>query len=113
MSLFYSTSIILLYRRGIFKRVFRAFAHVGRMSLTNYLSQSILYVVFFYGIGFGLLGKVAYHHIWALCLGFYVVQVLFSAWWMGPYQYGPAEWGWRQLSYGRRFPIRRPTGNRS
>ncbi|MBK7271334.1 MAG: DUF418 domain-containing protein [Flavobacteriales bacterium] len=111
MSLFYSTSIILLYRRGLFKRVFGAFAQVGRMSLTNYLVQSILYVVFFYGIGFGLLGKVAYHHIWALCIAFYVLQIAFSAWWMARYHYGPAEWLWRQLSYGRRFGIRRASGD--
>ena len=111
ISLFYTTSIILLYRRGLFQLVFGAFAQVGRMSLTNYLVQSILYVVFFYGIGFGLLGKVAYHHIWALCIAFYVLQIVFSGWWMARYLYGPAEWLWRQLSYGRRFGIRRASGN--
>ena len=107
MSLFYSTSVILLHRRGILQRPFRALSYVGRLSLTNYLSQSVMYVVFFYGIGFGLLGRVAYHHIWLLCAGFFLFQIFFSAWWLKRFHFGPVEWMWRQLSYGRRFPIRR------
>ena len=106
-SLFYSTSVIQLHRKGHFLRLFQLFGHVGRMSLTNYMLQSVLIVVLFYGVGFGMLGQVSYRHAWLYGSAFYAGQSMFSAWWMRRYHYGPVEWVWRQLSYGRRFPIRR------
>jgi hypothetical protein len=37
----------------------------------------------------------------------YVAQIYFSKWWLSKYRYGPIEWVWRQLSYGKRLPIRK------
>ena len=112
LALAYAAAFVLLWRIPGWQGRLAFLAPTGRMALTNYLMQTLIGITLFYGIGFGLLGKVAYHHIWLLCIAFYTLQVLFSALWMGRYQYGPAEWLWRQLSYGRRFPIRRATESR-
>ena len=78
-------------------------AAAGRMPLTNYLLQSVLCTAIFYGWGLGLWGQVGE----ALQLGlafaiFFALQVPFSILWFRRFAYGPMEYLWRLLSYGRR-----------
>jgi uncharacterized protein len=75
----------------------------GRMALTNYLMQTVAFAVVFYG--FGWFGKPAIAPTAAYGLVFYVVQLRFSVWWLARYRYGPFEWAWRCLSYGRRLHL--------
>lgn len=82
-----------------------ALAAVGRMAFTNYLLQSVAGAVVFYtfdGFGrvgyFGQLGFVA--TVWA-------VQVPLSLLWLSHFRYGPLEWVWRGLTYGRFPQLRR------
>ena len=105
MAIFYATSIAQLYskQRAIWlKDIFR---NVGRMTLTNYLMETLLYVLVFYNIGLGLLGAFSFGMIWLVSLVFYFLQGLFSKWWLAKFYYGPVEWVWRQLTYRKRFPI--------
>ncbi len=83
-----------------------AIASAGRMALTNYLTQSIVFAVLFYGYGFGLFGRL--DPVTALTMGivFYGAQVWFSAWWLRRYRFGPFEWAWRSMTYGRWQPMR-------
>jgi uncharacterized protein len=42
-----------------------------------------------------------------LCaLGVYAFQAAFSSLWMKYFRYGPIEWVWRILSYGRWLPLK-------
>jgi uncharacterized protein len=78
----------------------------GRMALTNYLGQSVIFSVLFYGFGFGLIGKLA--PATAACLGVAVcfAQLIASNWWLRRYRFGPVEWLWRSLTYGRLAQMR-------
>ncbi len=107
LSLFYCTSIILFYYRNKGLKLFQSFRWVGMMSLTNYVTQTLFYVVLFYGLGFGMLGRI--HLQWVIPIGvtFYFLQSLLSKYWLRYFNYGPVEWIWRQLTYGKKFPIKR------
>jgi len=82
-------------------------AATGRMALTNYLVQSIILGFIFYGYGFGMFGRMG--SATAACIGvtIYLTQVQLSRLWLGRFQFGPFEWLWRSLTYGRRQPMRR------
>ncbi len=80
-------------------------APVGQMSLTNYLLQSIICTLIFYGYGLGLFGKVGYALGIGLTIVIYLLQIPLSQWWLKRFQYGPAEWLWRSLTYGKRQPM--------
>jgi len=79
------------------------FAAVGRMALTDYLMQSVVCTLFFYHYTTGLYGGVG--PVWGLVVTviLYSLQVVFSNWWLERYRFGPMEWLWRGLTYGK-FP---------
>jgi len=107
LSVTYACALILLYNSRPSLKIFSGFRYIGMISLTNYLTHTLTFILIFNGIGFGLMGKV--HLIYTLPLGvmIYILQAFLSKWWTSRFQYGPAEWIWRQLSYWRRFPIRK------
>jgi len=82
-------------------------AAVGRMALTNYLLHSLVFTTVANSYGLGLYGSIRPVHGVLLCLGFYAFQLPFSVYWLRRYQYGPAEWAWRSLTYGVRQKWRR------
>ena len=71
----------------------------GRMSLSNYVFQAIAGVVLFYGFGFGLFKYLG--SAWSLIagIGFFIIQVAISSYWLKRYYYGPLEWLWRALTF--------------
>jgi len=83
-------------------------APIGRTAFTNYLLQSVIFGWVFYGYGLGLFGRLDPAPTFVLGLAVYAIQVMLSALWLGYFQFGPMEWLWRALMYGRRPPFRRP-----
>jgi uncharacterized protein len=105
LSLAYASTISLLWISNTKHALLSMLAPAGRMGLTNYLMQSFFAVFFFYGIGLGFgasMGPASYLPIF---FAFYCFQLLYSYWWMRFFNYGPFEWIWRQLTYGKRLPI--------
>jgi uncharacterized protein len=80
-------------------------APLGRMAFTNYLAQSVIFGWIFYGYGLGLFGQLGTASALAIGITVYVAQVIFSAWWLKCYRYGPVEWLWRALMYGAAQPM--------
>lgn len=80
---------------------------VGRMALTNYILQSIFGIAIFFGIGAGLGGKTGPSGFLMIAIAVWLLQILYSTWWMKYFNYGPLEWIWRMLTYGKYLPIRR------
>ena len=76
------------------------------MAFTNYLTQSLLFALLFYGFGFGLFGRLAPAPAAALGVVVYASQLWFSSWWLHRYRFGPFEWLWRSMTYGQRQPMR-------
>ncbi len=105
LTLAYGAGLCLLFRRS--RAPLNMLAPAGRMALTNYLVQSIVGVVIFYGIGFGQYGRVSLTVLLVGSLAFCVVQSIVSRIWLAFAAYGPAEWAWRMFTYGRRLPLRR------
>ena len=95
-------SLVLLFCKAAFgEPVKRALAATGQMAFTNYLGQSLLGALIFYGIGFGLYGTLPGYTMYFAVAGIWAFQIAFSVWWMGRFRYGPFEWVWRSLTYGR------------
>lgn len=101
-SLFYMSSLILLAQQPIWRRRLAPLASVGRMALTNYLMHTIICTTLFYGYGLGLYGQVGLALGVLLTLVIYAAQISLSNWWLARFRYGPMEWLWRTLTYGRR-----------
>lgn len=88
-----------LFDRAADAPVTRTFASVGRMALTNYLSQSVICTAVYYGLG--LYGRGTLLAALALTAAVWVFNVAFSTWWLSRFDQGPVEWLWRRLTYGR------------
>jgi uncharacterized protein len=99
--------IMIMFRSGWFKWLFALMRPVGQMAFTNYLGQSFLMGLFFYGIGFGMFGKLHRYEIYYVVAVTWFIQIIFSHAWLRYFRFGPMEWIWRQLTYWKRLPIRR------
>ena len=107
MSCFYVSAIVLLFQRPGWQRRLLWLAPVGRMALTNYLMQTVFHLLLFYGYaGLGLIGRVGPSVCVPLSLAVFAFQIVFSRWWLARFRFGPVEWLWRTLTYGRRQPMR-------
>jgi len=107
LSIGYLCLVILLCQREVWLVRLRRFAAVGRTALSNYLLQSILGTLLFYSYGLGLFGRVGPAWLLPLTFVIFALQVVLSQWWLARYRYGPTEWLWRSLTYGRRLPLAR------
>lgn len=101
LSLGYASGLAVLIQSQIWKRRLTPFSAVGRMALTDYLTQSVVCTVFYYNYTTGLFGRVG--PAWGLVatVVLYGSQVVFSNWWLSRYRFGPMEWLWRGLTYGK------------
>ena len=88
-------------------KFFPMMAFTGRMALSNYIGQSLIGIVLFYGIGFGLGTSFGLVFVVLTALAVFVLQTYLSRLWLRRFLFGPLEWLWRLLTYGRYFPIRR------
>jgi uncharacterized protein len=99
--------IMLLYKSGLFKWLFALMRPVGQMAFTNYLMQSLMCGLFFYGIGFGMYGKLERHEIYYVVAAVWAIQIIYSHIWLRFFRFGPMEWAWRSLTYWRKQPFRK------
>jgi len=107
MSLAYVALIVLAWSSDVGARVLGVFAPAGRMALTHYLGQSLVCSLLFYGYGFGLFGELGRAAQTGIVLGVFALQIVISHVWLSHHRYGPMEWTWRWLTYGRRPGWRR------
>lgn len=107
MGLSYVGAVALLSARAAGTRIVRSLAAVGRTAVTNYVGQSVVCGFLFYGWGLGWFGQLG--RVDALLLAFTIfgLQMLLSTLWLRSFRFGPLEWVWRTLSYGRLQPMLR------
>jgi uncharacterized protein len=99
--------IMLLYKSGWFNWLFKLFRPVGQMAFTNYLTQSLMCGIFFYGIGFGMYGKLQRHEVYYVVGVIWIIQIIWSHIWLRYFRFGPLEWAWRSLTYWKKQPMRK------
>jgi uncharacterized protein len=108
LCLFFMSSIVLLYQNKKWMLKLKPLAYTGRMALSNYLFQSIVCTTIFYSYGLGLYGKVGPALGLVLTIIIFIIQVFISKYWFTHYRFGPVEWVWRCLTYGKLFRIKLP-----
>lgn len=101
LSLAYASGIILLCQESTWKRRLGPLAALGRTALSNYLLQSLIFSTIFLGYGLGMYGRIGPAADIALTTLIYFLQLPLSIWWLKHYRFGPVEWLWRSLTYGR------------
>jgi uncharacterized protein len=78
-------------------------ASAGRMPLTNYLLQIVALDLLFAGYALNL--DVHESMVIPATLLLFGMEIAWSRYWLGRFRFGPVEWLWRSLSYGRRQPL--------
>ncbi len=107
VSFAYICGIMLFAKSDGFKLLKDRFAAVGQMALTNYISQSILGVLIFFGLGLGLFGEVERYQQILVVLGIWLLQLSWSKPWLERFKFGPLEWVWRSLTYMKKQPMKK------
>jgi uncharacterized protein len=102
----YVALVVLLVQRPVWRRLLSVVAPIGRMPLTVYLSQTVISTFVFYGWGLGVSGRVGTAGSWAIATAIFAAQVVACHLWLRRYRFGPVEWVWRTLAYGKRQPMR-------
>ncbi|MES2904776.1 MAG: DUF418 domain-containing protein [Pseudomonadota bacterium] len=92
--------LMLFLQSGILPFVRRSMAAVGRMALTNYLTHSVVALVVFVFLGWW--GAMERHQLYYIVFAVWAVQFVMSPIWLKHYHFGPVEWLWRYLTYGKR-----------
>ena len=103
----YFCGFTLLYYRYKGQKVLDRIAPVGRMSVTNYMVQSIVGVSLFYGFGGNFAVEFNYLQSFLLGAAFCVIQIAYSNWWIKRFYYGPMECLWRSLTWFQVVPLSR------
>jgi uncharacterized protein len=110
VALGYISLVMLICKSRLLEKVVRRFAAVGRMALTNYLMQTIICTTIFYGHGLGLFGQVERGGQILIVFAVWMILLFISPLWLRSFQFGPAEWLWRTLTYLKVQPMRRRAG---
>jgi len=97
--------VLALFKADALGVVGRALQNLGRMALTNYVGQTLIYIGLFYGLG--LYGRFNWAELWGIAAVVWVVQAILSGWWLKLFAMGPLEWLLRAGAYGRLPPLLR------
>jgi uncharacterized protein len=99
--------VMLVCQRSGTAPLIRPLAAVGQMALTNYLLHTLICTTIFYGRGLGLYGEVERVGQIGIVVAVWAFQLTASPLWLRYFRFGPAEWLWRSLTYGKRQPMLR------
>jgi uncharacterized protein len=101
--------ILLVVKAGALPWVTRRLAAIGQMALSNYLLTSIVCKFILVWAPWKLYGKLEYYQLYYVLLAVWVVNLIWSPIWLRHFEFGPAEWVWRSLTYWKKQPMRLQT----
>jgi uncharacterized protein len=108
ISLGYASLAILLLKTPLRGLLTLTVGSLGRMAFSNYIAQSLIMTTIFWGgRGLGLFGTMNRDEWIPIVLAIWAAQLVWSPLWLAAFRYGPLEWLWRRLSYGRALPLSR------
>jgi uncharacterized protein len=105
----HASALILMYKAGVFEGLFRRLEAVGQMAMTNYVTQSIICTLVFFGYGLNWFAELEFYQLFFVVGTIWALQILVSPVWLRAFHFGPFEWLWRSLTYRRLQPFRRLT----
>ena len=106
MTLGHAGLLLLICRQRWMPGLRARLGAVGQTAFSNYILHSVIYGLVFYGYGFGLFDKLQRYQLYYVVVGMWVVSLVISPIWLRYYRFGPLEWGWRSLTYGKRVGMR-------
>ena len=106
LAAFYAAAFVIVMSRRAAQGLQGWLAVVGRTAFSNYILQSLLLAALFYGWGLGLRVATGPAATLGLYVALFVLQALLSKLWLGHFRFGPIEWLWRTLIYGRVQPMK-------
>lgn len=106
LGLFYMSIFAIIFKTNFGKKLLQIFIPIGRMALSCYILQSVFCIFIFYGFGFGLFAQIPLSQILLIAIAIQMVQAILCKLWLKKYRFGPVEWFWRCLSYGKRISIK-------
>lgn len=112
LMLVWVSGIVLLFQKQAFKKFFTLFVPLGKMSLSNYVMQSILGSTIYYGYGLAMYKYAGSTYSLAIGLLLTLITGLFCHWWAKRYKHGPLEGIWHKLTW-LNLPSRSPQRTRS
>jgi len=99
--------VMTIHINGVFTKLQKYLADVGKLAFTNYLLQTIICTTIFYGHGFGLFGTVERSMAILIVFAIWIVQLFGSHFYLRYFRYGPFEWIWRSMTYLKAQPFRK------
>lgn len=103
---FYLLLFVDFYQNGA-KRLFDKIAPVGRMTLSFYILQSLIFVPIFYNFGLGGYKFIPENIAIIIGIAFVLIQIIIANIWFRHFYFGPLEWVWRSLTYFKLMPFKR------
>jgi uncharacterized protein len=98
--------LVWVWQHGWLPWLMRSLAAVGRMAFSNYLLDTLICTTLFFGWGSGLFGRLEWVELAGVVIAIWCLQLIASPLWLRYFRFGPMEWLWRSLTYGRRQPFR-------
>lgn len=99
VALSYIIFFVLLCEDRVARKVLNPLQYIGKLSLTTYITQSIICFFIFYGIGLNYYGKLPVLTIYTIAIVIYLVQLLLSYLYLKKFKQGPLEKLWRKVTY--------------
>jgi uncharacterized protein len=107
MAASYLLIIVLAVQRPSITRFCKPLAAAGRIGLTIYLTQTLIFSTIFYGYGFGAAWRIGPAAVSMLAVAIFAVQLLLAALWFRWFRIGLLEWVWRLVTDLEARPLRR------
>lgn len=109
LAMVYVVVLALALQQKTISKLLSFVAPVGKMAFSNYMLESLIGIFTFYGVGFGMLQQAGPFAWTIFAVLVFIVQIIGSTIWLRYFQFGPVEWIWRSLTYGKRQPFRKGT----
>lgn len=101
----YGAAFLWLAKKPRMARAIDALVPIGRMAITCYLGQTLVFTLFFYGYGLARYGTIGPSAAVLLASVVWSSEVVLAYAWLARFRLGPVEWLWRSLAYLRVLPL--------
>lgn len=105
LALVYTILIAWMFQQNWIQHILKLIAPVGKMAFSNYMLHSIVGFVVFHAIGFGYMQQVGPFAWTVFAVLVFLAQIIISTVWLKYFEFGPVEWVWRSLTYGKKQPL--------